>query len=287
MMLEHIWADLKGPLLNKSIYGLRFFIIFVDEKSCFTTVYRELQKADAYSAFLVYDARSERVTRQKIINLHVDGGGEFMSNDFRVHCRNKGIELFGTQPYSPEMNGIAERMMRTVIEHASAMLWTAHLPIGFWAAAVKTSVFLTNRSPSSALGSTPFEAYFARKQNLGFLRVWGCRAVAHVPDQLRTKTDWTSKSSPHCIFIGYSDTENLYELWDVQKGSLLRKRDVVFWEHEFGHPDYLLTALPHGVSIFGGVAGKLVSHLDNSKNVPKQTMSDQPDQPSIPLSPIP
>ena len=30
-LLEHIWADLKGPLLDVDIYGFRFFIIFVDE----------------------------------------------------------------------------------------------------------------------------------------------------------------------------------------------------------------------------------------------------------------
>lgn len=167
-LLEHIWADLKGPLL--------------DEKSRFTTVYPLQQKSDASSAFQVYEARAERVTGNKIISLHVDGDGEFMSNNCRDHCQNRGI---GTQPYSPEMNGIAERMMCLIVEHASAMLRTACLPIGFWAAIVKTSVFLTNHSPSAALDITLFEAYFRCKPNLGFLRVWGCRAAAHIPEPKR------------------------------------------------------------------------------------------------------
>ena len=74
--------------------------------------------------------------------------------------------------------------MRTIIEHASAMLWTVGLPVGFWAAAVKTSVFLINRSPASALTGdiTAFKAYFVSKPNLGFLKVWGYRAATQVPD---------------------------------------------------------------------------------------------------------
>ena len=51
---------------------------------------------------------AERVTGNRIINLHVDGGGEFMTTEFRTHCRNRGIKICATQDYSPEMNGIAE-----------------------------------------------------------------------------------------------------------------------------------------------------------------------------------
>ena len=283
-ILEHIWADLKGPLLDKDVYGFRFFIVFVDEHSRYTAVYPLVDKAEAFSAFRIFEARAERVIGNQIVNLHVDGGGEFINNSFRSHCRDRGIAIYFTQAYSPEMNSIAERMMRTTIEHASAMLWTALLPIGFWAAAVKTAVFLTNRSPASSLPDhiTPFEPYLGRKPNLGYLRVWGCKAAAHVPDQLRTKSDWTSKSTPHCIFIGYSDTENWYELWDVDKNTMIRKRDVVFWEHEFGHPA-LKDALQHGVSIYAGMANKLVPAIcQPSPAVPPSSNIN-----TVPLSPLP
>ena len=261
-ILEHIWADLKGALLEQDVYSFKFFIAFVEEKTRYTNIYPLLEKGDAFGAFKIYEARAERVTGYKIVNLHVDGGGEFVSNNFRAHCRDRGIAIHFTQPYSTEMDSISERMMRTIIEHVSAMLWMAGLPVGFWAAAVKTSVFLTHRSPATALqGMTPYEAYFGRKPNLGFLKVWGCGAAAYVPDELRTQTDWTSKSTNNCIFIGYSETENLYELWDVQKADLIRKRDVIFWEHEMGHPSLTHYALPHGVSIYGGITGKIVLHL--------------------------
>lgn len=61
---------------------------------------------------------------------------------------------------------------------------------------------------------------------------------------------WTSKSTPHCIFVGYLETENLFELWDIEKRAMIRKRDVIFWEHELRHPFFKSTALTHGISIY-------------------------------------
>ena len=61
---------------------------------------------------------------------------------------------------------------------------------------------------------------------------------------------WTSKSTPHCIFVGYSETENLFELWDIEKRAMIRKRDVIFWEHELGHLSLMLTTLTYGISIY-------------------------------------
>lgn len=31
---------------------------------------------------------------------------------------------------------------------------------------------------------------------------------------------------------------------------MIRKRDIIFWEHELGHPSLKSTALTHGISIY-------------------------------------
>ena len=248
--LEHVWADIKGPLLHRDVYGFRFFCVFICEFTRWAVVYPLLEKGHAFGTYKLYEARYERLASQSITHLHIDGGTEFLSHAFRSHLRDSGVALCVTQPYSPEMNSIAERSIRTITEHASAMLWNASLPVSFWSSAVDTAVYLLNRSPHSALGGkTPFEAWHGTPPNLGHLRVFCCRAAAHVPDELRTKTDWTSKSTPHCIFIGYSETENLFKLWNVEKRCYIRRRDVIFWENEMGHPSLRPQALTHGVSI--------------------------------------
>ena len=281
-LLEHVWADVKGPLLNRDILGFRFFVVFVDEKSRFLTTFPLLAKSDVFNAYKLFEARVERLTGCKIVNFHVDIGGEWVSNDMRGHCRNRGIELLFTAGYTPNMNSIAERAIRSIIEHASSLLWAATLPVGFWVCAVRTSTYLLNRSPHSALDVTPYEVWYGRPPNLGHLRVFGCKAAVHVPDDLRNKTDWTAKSTTECIFVGYSETENLFELWDVHQKAVIRKHDVVFWEHEMGHPLLPPQALPFGVSIYSGVAGEMIPAM----TVPGSDLPSQLDN-DLPLEPLP
>ena len=152
-LLEHVWADIKRPLLDKDVHGFRYFVIFVDEKSRFVSVFPLLDKSDAFSAFKLFMTRMERfascllLSNYLLLNLHVDMGGEWISNEMRAHCRNSGIEILYTAGYTHNMNSITKRAIRTISEHASSLLWAASLPIGFWVCAIKTSVYLLNRSP--------------------------------------------------------------------------------------------------------------------------------------------
>ena len=62
-------------------------------------------------------------------------------------------------PKTPQQNGVAERMNRTLVEIVRSMLSDAKLPKNFWAEALSTAVYLHNRSPTRAvLKKTPFEA---------------------------------------------------------------------------------------------------------------------------------
>ena len=61
------------------------------------------------------------------------------------------------------------------------------------------------------------------------LKVFGCKAFAHVPKEQRLKLD--SKDTP-CIFVGYGDAEFFYKLWDLEKQKMIKSQDVVFHENE-------------------------------------------------------
>ncbi|CAH9109831.1 unnamed protein product [Cuscuta epithymum] len=52
---------------------------------------------------------------------------------------------------TPQHNGIAERMNRTLNERARCMRLKSGLPKMFWADAVNTATFLINRSPTISL----------------------------------------------------------------------------------------------------------------------------------------
>ena len=62
-------------------------------------------------------------------------------------------------PYSPQQNGVAERMNRTLMESAQSMIAHAGLPNRYWAEAVATTVYMKNWMLSTAIkeAQTPYE----------------------------------------------------------------------------------------------------------------------------------
>ena len=59
--------------------------------------------------------------------------------------------------------------------------------------------------------------------------MFGCRAFVHVPRDERSKLDSKTKQ---CIFLGYSNEEFGYRLWDPTTKKIIRSRDVVFFEDQ-------------------------------------------------------
>ena len=56
-----------------------------------------------------------------------------------------------TTPYTPQQNGVVERMNRILMEKARIMLNSANIGQEFWEEAVETTCYLVNRSPTSTV----------------------------------------------------------------------------------------------------------------------------------------
>ena len=155
-----------------------------------------------------------------------------MSKEFEAYLTSRGIKHQLTIPYSPEQNGVAERLNRTLMESARAMMSHANLPNSFWAEAVATAVYLRNRSESSALKEdmTPYEKWYGRKPDVSHLRVFGCIAYSHIPDSRRRKLD---KKAQKYQFVGYCKDSKGYRLFDAETRTVVKRRDVVFNEFNF------------------------------------------------------
>jgi len=154
----------------------------------------------------------ENQTENKIKVLRKDNGGEFCSKEFEEFRKKCGIARQKTTPYTPQQNGVTERMNKTLMERVRSMLSGARLGQEFWAEAVDTACYLVNKSPSLALeDKTLQEVWTGKKPSLSHLRVFGCDAYVHVPKEKRTKLD--SKFEKF-IFIGYKDGLKGYKLWN-------------------------------------------------------------------------
>ena len=81
------------------------------------------QKSEAFEKFKLYRSFVKTQTGNKLKKLHADGRGEYLSKEFRNYLLENGIQQDTTTPHSSAQNGIAERLNRTLVEHARAMLY--------------------------------------------------------------------------------------------------------------------------------------------------------------------
>ncbi|GJV83277.1 putative ribonuclease H-like domain-containing protein, partial [Tanacetum coccineum] len=89
----------------------------------------------------------ENQLNQKVKIIRSDNGTEFKNRVMLEFCGEKGIKQEFSNARTPQQNGVAERMNRTLIEAARTMLADSHLPTTFWAEAVNTACYTFNSLP--------------------------------------------------------------------------------------------------------------------------------------------
>jgi len=142
-----VFGPVKVPSLGISVY----YVSFIDDFSRNTWIYFLKKKSEVFDKFKEFKALVENKTEKKIKVPRKDNGGEFCSKEFEEFCKKCGITQQKNTPYTPQQNGIAERMNKTLMERARSMLNGGELGQEFWEEAVDTACYLVNKSPSSVL----------------------------------------------------------------------------------------------------------------------------------------
>ncbi|WVY97098.1 hypothetical protein V8G54_029249 [Vigna mungo] len=226
--LELVHSDVWGPTTVSSIGGKRYFVTFIDDHSRKVWTYFLKNKSEVFEAFKIWKAMVENETGLKIKRLRSDNGGEYEDIRFKNFCYEHGIRMKRTVPGTPQHNGVAERMNRTLTKRARSLRLQSGLPKQFWAEAVNTATYLINRGPSVPLEhKIPEEVWSGKEIKLSHLKIFDCVTYVHISDQGRNKLDPKSKK---CIFIGYGEDEFGYRLWDNENQKMIRSRDVIFNE---------------------------------------------------------
>ncbi|KAL5841980.1 hypothetical protein ACOSQ3_012583 [Xanthoceras sorbifolium] len=227
--LELVHTDVWGPSPVSSLSGSLYYVTFIDDSTRKVWVYFLKKKSEVFDTFRKWKAMVENETGLKIKRLRSDNGGEYRDSRFREFCANSGIKMEKTVPMTPQQNGIAERMNRTLNERARSMRLHAGLPKMLWAEAVNTAAYLINRGPSVPLdGGIPEEVWSGKEVNISHLRVFGCISYVHIDSVERSKLDAKSNK---CVFVGYGGDEFGYRFWDYENRKIIRSRDVIFNEN--------------------------------------------------------
>jgi len=203
-----------------------------------------------------------------------NGRGEYNNTTFRYVLAACGTTYEPCPPYTHDMNGVAERMIRTITEKARAMIIDSQALIQFLEEAVNTAVYLHQRSPNEGLKrnhrdgyqapyETPYEmlhgfgkpthdadgneiSYQASRQNLRRFRCYACRLI---PEVQRRQGKFGARSKP-CMMVGYThDSKTLWRIWDPEFQKVNVQSEVVFDEERNAH-----MSCQHGsneIDIFG------------------------------------
>eukprot|EP00253_Pinus_taeda_P006039 PITA_06039 len=126
-ILELVRSDVFGPMKVPSLGKSVNYVSFIDDFSRNTWIYFLKKKSKVFDRFKEFKAFVENQTEKKIKVLRIDNGGEFCSKEFEEFCKKCGIARQNTTPYTPQQNGLAQRMNKTLMGRARNMLSGARL----------------------------------------------------------------------------------------------------------------------------------------------------------------
>lgn len=164
-------------------------------------------KSEALDMFKMYVTEIENQLSKKIKRLRNDRGTRYDSGLCNDFYSKHGIVHETTTPYSPEMNGKAERKNITLIELVVSVMMNYGVAPYWWGEILLIVFYALNNVPKSKSKISPCDILKKRQPNLSYLRTWVCLAYA--------------TNSKTCKF------------YDLNEKVIIESNDVEFYENKF------------------------------------------------------
>ena len=113
-LFDLVHSDVCEKITPKSLCGSEYFVTFIDDHSRYVWVYFMKTKNEVFDKFLEWKVMVENQYGKKIKTLRTDNGGEYLSGKFKAFLKKEGVRHELTVPKTPEQNGVAERVNRTL-----------------------------------------------------------------------------------------------------------------------------------------------------------------------------
>ena len=173
-------------------------------------------------------AKLERQLGERVRVIRSDGGTEFGGGEAIEWFKTTGIQHYTTPRYTPELNGAAERMVRTLKEMTSTLLLDSSLPSEYWSHAARYAAVILMKTSDK----TRHHGQDSQDEQAGIdsLRRFGQRCIVQVPREVRRKNDLTIEKGESGILLGQSETVSGWIIRRDRDGSMVHSRDVRFLE---------------------------------------------------------
>ena len=227
--LERIHTDLSGKIRTPAIEGYQYFLTLIDDYSRYLTVFLIKSKQEVYEKFVEFQELVENQFEKKIKKVRSDNGTEYTNQHFVQLFKEKGILHEHTNVESPEENGVAERINRTIGNGVRSSLIDSGMPTRYWPYAVQYITQMQNVSPCSSLDfKTPFELWHGKQFDYKKLHRFGCTCVAKVVD----KSGKFGNRGVECRLLCLSTDQNGYTLLRKSDNYIFDSQNVDFFEED-------------------------------------------------------
>ncbi|KAJ9547782.1 hypothetical protein OSB04_020325 [Centaurea solstitialis] len=143
-------------------------------------------------------------------------------DDFLV---SNGISQNFSSVRTPQQNGVAERINRTLIDAARSMLIEARLPLQLWAV---TACYTQNRSLIvKRFKKTAYELFRGRKPNISYYHIFGCNCYIKNDRDNLGKFDAKADDG---FLVGNSTVSKAYRVFNKRRQTLEETIHVKFDE---------------------------------------------------------
>ncbi|GJY31725.1 putative ribonuclease H-like domain-containing protein [Tanacetum coccineum] len=211
--LHTLHMDLFGPTSVKSINHASYCLVITDDCTRFSWVFFLASKDETSGILQNFIRQIENQLNHRVKIIRSDNGTKFKNRDMLEFCRNKGIKQEYSNARTPQQNGVAERMNRTLIEAARTMLADSLLPTTFWAEAVSTACYIFNRvRVTKPQNKTPYELLFGHKPIISYIRSFGCHVK--ILDTISVLGKFDGKSDEGFL-VGYSLNSKAYRVYNL------------------------------------------------------------------------
>jgi hypothetical protein len=156
-----------------------------------------------------------------------DNETEFRNASFDLFCLEHNVDHQFSTLRVPQQNRVMEQKNHTLVEMARMMLDEKRIPRCFWADAISTAWYISNRIfLRSILHLTPFELCFGRKPSVSHLRPFGCKCFILKCGNL----DKFESRSSDGILLGYTPHDISYRVFNLETNTIVESCDVTFNE---------------------------------------------------------
>ena len=142
--------------------GEYYYSIFKDDFSNWTAVALMKKKSEAANFFIKFAAFLKTATGKSVKILRTDGGKEYNNEYLNNYLTNSGIVHQTSNSYTPQQNGVSERMNRTAMEstrsspHMRSNRYTNlfkkadNSTLELWGEFLRSAIYDRNRTLSSS-----------------------------------------------------------------------------------------------------------------------------------------